>query len=190
MVGGGYYGRNRHTQSHEQTESKGKTIFTTLVPSGSPWDSLTRFRFVLQWTAPLLQESRCAKNKKNIWVPIPMDQPVPNLGSYYKKEEKVEEQSLQSIKHQVQSEAPYIGLYILRSSEFSRSLHKQWPSCLQILSQCTYHQLRCHSSGQRMTPWTVEGGKQENYQLTNKERVGDIINHRAACQHYSLLNIN
>lgn len=31
-----YYGRNRHTQSHEQTESKGKTIFTTLVPSGSP----------------------------------------------------------------------------------------------------------------------------------------------------------
>lgn len=32
-AGGKYYGRNRHTQSHEQTESKGKTIFTTLVPS-------------------------------------------------------------------------------------------------------------------------------------------------------------
>lgn len=38
----------------------------------------------------------------------------------------------------------------------SRSLHIQWPSCHQSLSQCTCRLSRCHSSGQMRIPWTEE----------------------------------
>lgn len=41
----------------------------------------------------------------------------------------------------------------------SRSLHIQWPSCHQSLSQYTCRLSRCHSSGQTRIPWTGEDKK-------------------------------
>lgn len=38
----------------------------------------------------------------------------------------------------------------------SRLLRRRWPSCHRILSRCICHLLRCHSSGRRTTPLTVE----------------------------------
>lgn len=42
-----------------------------------------------------------------------------------------------------------------KGSLFSKSLHIQWPSCLQSLLRCTCRLLKCHSSRQMRIPSTV-----------------------------------
>lgn len=42
------------------------------------------------------------------------------------------------------------------SFPFSRWPRRRWPSCHRIPSRCICHLLRCHSSGPRTTPSTVE----------------------------------
>jgi len=44
----------------------------------------------------------------------------------------------------------------------SRSLHRQWPSCLQSRSQYTCRLTRCHSLERMRIPWTEEDTKKKN----------------------------
>lgn len=52
-----------------------------------------------------------------------------------------------------------VALLFNKRGSLSRWPHRQLPSCLLSLSQCTYHRWRCHSSALRMTPLTVGGNK-------------------------------
>lgn len=56
-----------------------------------------------------------------------------------------------------------LSMTMLRSKAVcsSRSLHIQWPSCHQSLSQYTCRLWRCHSSGQTRIPWTEEDKKKQ-----------------------------
>lgn len=51
----------------------------------------------------------------------------------------------------------------------SRWPRRRWPSCPQILLRCICRLLRCRSSGQRMTPLTVEEKVQDSHSCSFKK---------------------